>query len=77
MQIILSFCLDVKIPLSEDRDLQGFLPLVDSFKELDFKTEEIDDDDETEKLIRAKRLMEFGLWLTELDVNNTKVIIIG
>ncbi|KAK4881318.1 hypothetical protein RN001_004637 [Aquatica leii] len=64
-----------KTPLSEDRELQGFLPLVEAFKTLDFKLDELEENSETEKFIRAKRLIDFGIWLANFDFNNTKLIV--
>ncbi|KAF5290808.1 hypothetical protein FQR65_LT11512 [Abscondita terminalis] len=64
-----------KTPLSEDRELQGYLPLVEAFKMLDFKLEELDENCEDEKFIRAKRLIDFGLWLANFDVYKTKLIV--
>ncbi|KAK5649581.1 hypothetical protein RI129_000610 [Pyrocoelia pectoralis] len=65
----------VQMPLSEDRELHGFLPLVESFKMFDFKLEELEENCETEKLIRAQRLIDFGIWLTTYDVNNMKLVV--
>lgn len=65
----------VHMPLSEDRELHGFLPLVECFEGLDFKLEELEENCDTEKLIRAKRLIHFGIWLTTYDVNNVKLVV--
>lgn len=65
--------LDNKYPLPEDKDLQGFLPLTRNFKDFDFK-EEIDDP-KVKRLVRMKRLVNFSLWLTDVDVNGKKIII--
>ncbi|KAF5306739.1 hypothetical protein FQA39_LY01497 [Lamprigera yunnana] len=66
----------VKTPLTEDRELQGFLPLVKAFRGLDFKLDEFEENVETEKFIRTRRLIDFGIWLTTYDVNNTKLIVV-
>lgn len=65
--------LDEFVALKEDRELQGFLPLKESFKELDFKSEAVDES--VQKHVRAKRLINFGHWLTNIDVNNSRLII--
>ncbi|GJQ82549.1 hypothetical protein Trydic_g13004 [Trypoxylus dichotomus] len=62
------------IPLAEDKELQGFLPLSESFKSLNFKLD-MQTDTPSEKHIRAKRLVDFGVWLTSYKVNNTNLII--
>lgn len=62
------------MPLSEDKELQGFLPLADKIKSFDFKSH-FDDVDEKEKYIRALRLINFGKWLTTYSVNNVNLIV--
>lgn len=69
------FIIDLKLPLWEDRELHGFLPLQESFKELDFTIDHSDNGAEVEQHVRAKRLINFGFWLAESDVYNTKYII--
>lgn len=69
------FFIDLKLPLWEDKELQGFLPLQESFKELDFTIDHSDEVAEIEKQVRAKRLINFGFWLAESNVYNTKYII--
>lgn len=64
---------DSKYPLPEDKYLQGFLPLSKNFNEFDFK-EDIEDS-KIERLVRMKRLVNFSLWLTDIDVNGSKFII--
>lgn len=71
--IILS--VDEKIPLPEDRDMQGFLPLTKSFTNLDFKAEEIEDE-KLRQFIRAKRLIDFGTWISNHEVNGSKLIVV-
>lgn len=65
---------DEKIPLSEDRDMQGFLPLAKSFTNFDFKAEEIEDE-KIQRFIRSKRLIDFGTWISNYDVNGAKLIV--
>lgn len=64
--------IDASTPLLEDKLLQGFQPLLKNFKDLDFK-EDIDDT-KIEKLLRMKRLIDFGMFISDLDVNNSKLI---
>lgn len=64
--------LDKTIALNEDRELQGFLPLKETFKELDFNAEA--PDESIQKYERARRLIIFGLWLTDIDLNQTRLI---
>lgn len=54
--------------------MQGFLPLSKAFAELDFKAEEIEEQ-KVELCIRAKRMLNFGVWLCDVDVNGKKLII--
>ncbi|KAI4460147.1 smg-7 suppressor with morphological effect on genitalia protein 7 [Holotrichia oblita] len=63
------------IPLAEDKELQGFLPLAEPFKSLNFKSDAIQTESPSEKHIRAKRLIDFGIWLTSYKVNNSNLII--
>ncbi|XP_015832940.2 nonsense-mediated mRNA decay factor SMG7 isoform X1 [Tribolium castaneum] len=60
------------VPLFEDKLLQGFRPLIKNFKELDFKAGV--EDEKTDNLIRMQRLIDFGLFISKLDVNHTKLI---
>lgn len=62
-----------KVPLSEDKMLEGFLPLSKNFKEFDFKDEI--DDVKIERLVRMRRIIKISLWLTDLDVNGNKLIL--
>lgn len=60
------------LPLKEDRNLKGFLPLSKYLKQFDFdRTEE---DPNIFRLVRIKRILNFGLWLTDFEVNGTKLI---
>ncbi|KAJ8977656.1 hypothetical protein NQ317_002458 [Molorchus minor] len=61
-----------KLPLPEDKNLQGFLPFSRNFKEIDFKNES--NDLKIERLVRMKRIVDIGLWLTDIDVNGNKLI---
>lgn len=64
-----------KSPLPEDREMQGFMPLAKHFSHLDFKSDEIEDV-KVEKLIRAKRLVNFGMWLTEYgEKSDVKLVV--
>ncbi|CAH1236385.1 unnamed protein product [Diabrotica balteata] len=63
----------MKMPLREDKMLEGFLPFCKNFKELDFK-EDVDDP-KIERLVRMKRIIKISLWLTDLDVNGNKLIL--
>lgn len=67
---------DETVPLSEDRELEGFLPLAQSFKLLNFKYESSQTESPSEeKQIRAQRLVNFGTWLTSYKVNGSNLII--
>ncbi|XP_018321584.1 protein SMG7-like [Agrilus planipennis] len=59
--------------LYEDRELQGFLPFSEIFKKYKSKVDKEDYVDK-EKTIRAKRLIEYGTWLTSVEVNSKKLI---
>ncbi|KAL1506185.1 hypothetical protein ABEB36_005592 [Hypothenemus hampei] len=59
--------------LKEDRELQGFLPLESSFKNINFKLDEVDDK-EVEDKIRIRRIIEFANWLCDHDVDGIKLI---
>lgn len=68
-------CADETIPLAEDKELQGFLPLAEPFRSLNFKSDTVQTERPSEKHIRAKRLVDFGVWLTSYKVNNSNLII--
>lgn len=57
--------------LKEDKALQGFKPFSKNFKELNFK-EVIDE--KMECLIRVKQILNFGCFVSDLDVNNVKLL---
>lgn len=54
--------------------MQGFLPLYDKLKNFDFKAE-TENFEIIEKSLRAFRIVEFGKWLSDFEINNTKFII--
>ncbi|KAL3276786.1 hypothetical protein HHI36_012152 [Cryptolaemus montrouzieri] len=60
------------LPLAEDRNLKGFLPLSKYLKQFEFSKEE--DDLKVHKLVRIKRILDFGIWLTTHEVNGTKLV---
>ncbi|GLH09050.1 Uncharacterized protein GBIM_14191 [Gryllus bimaculatus] len=55
------------VPLPEDRDLQGFLPLEKVFNGLRFNNQDWNLDAAFMNKLRAFRLVEFGKWLTKQD----------
>lgn len=59
--------------MPEDKYLQGFLPLSMNFSDFEFK-EDIEDS-KVERLVRMKRLVNFSVWLTDIDANGNKFII--
>ncbi|CAD6227633.1 GSCOCG00001313001-RA-CDS [Cotesia congregata] len=62
----------IKIPLPEDWELQGFLPLEQSFEKLKFTDEFVGGDDL--KKLRAVRIIELGRLLTEYQVSGSNLI---
>ncbi|XP_056644839.1 nonsense-mediated mRNA decay factor SMG7-like [Diorhabda sublineata] len=62
-----------KVPLPEDKMLEGFLPLCKNFKDFDFKEDM--DDAKMERCVRMKRIIKMSLWLTDLDLNGNKLIL--
>lgn len=60
--------------MPEDIDIRGFIPIDTFLKDIDFKTEEIDDANIINK-IRVKRLIDFGIWVCGIDVNDKKLIL--
>lgn len=69
---VLNYNKYTKLPLSEDKKLQGFLPLTRNFKEFDFKDD--CDDIKIERLVRMKRIINISVWLTEIDISGNKLI---
>lgn len=55
--------IDSHVPLPEDRDLQGFLPLEKAVKQLIFHTDDLKTDSAMLNKLRAARVVEFGKWL--------------
>ncbi|XP_046740287.1 uncharacterized protein LOC124407800 isoform X2 [Diprion similis] len=63
-----------KVPLPEDRDLQGFLPLEKAFEALRFSNTDLDGDIVSLNKLRATRILDLGHQLTEQQVNGTALI---
>lgn len=61
--------------MPEDKEIQGFIPITKHLKDVDFKNE-IDDKSVINR-IRAKRLINFGLWVCATDVNGKKLVIMS
>lgn len=55
------------LPLPEDRDLQGFIPLEKSFSDLRFSCHDWKLDPVSLNKLRAARVLEFGMWLLKQD----------
>lgn len=53
------------VPLPEDRDLQGFLLFEKNFQNLKFHTEDLKLDTAALNKLRAARMVDFGLWLSQ------------
>ncbi|KAI4473501.1 hypothetical protein M0802_016085 [Mischocyttarus mexicanus] len=66
----------IKVPLPEDRDLQGFLPLEKNFENLKFTNTDIVDDIGTLNKLRAVRLIQLGHFLTQYQINGSPLIAI-
>ncbi|XP_076232066.1 uncharacterized protein LOC143177786 [Calliopsis andreniformis] len=66
----------VKVPLPEDRDLQGFLPLEKSFENLKFTSTDLEDDTEASNKLRAVRILQLGHCLTQYKINGAALIAI-
>ncbi|XP_043504631.1 protein SMG7-like isoform X2 [Polistes fuscatus] len=77
-QSIVDFKYDqyIKVPLPEDRDLQGFLPLEKNFENLKFTNTDIVDDIATLNKLRAVRLIQLGHFLTQYQINGSPLIAI-
>ncbi|KAF7390262.1 hypothetical protein HZH68_012119 [Vespula germanica] len=77
-QSIMDFKYDqyVKVPLPEDRDLQGFLPLEKNFENLKFTNTDFEDDIATLNKLRAVRLIQLGHYLTQYQINGSPLIAI-
>ncbi|KAH1005913.1 hypothetical protein HUJ04_006814 [Dendroctonus ponderosae] len=61
-----------KCSLQEDRDLQGFLPLEQNFREFTFKVEI--EEREVENKVRMRRIIDLAKWLSNYDLGGTKLI---
>lgn len=68
---------DLKVPLPEDRDLQGFLPLEKVFEAVRFTSAELEDDTAALNKLRAVRLLQLGRCLAQQNVNGTPLISIA
>ncbi|XP_076627467.1 uncharacterized protein LOC143344840 isoform X1 [Colletes latitarsis] len=66
----------VKVPLPEDRDLQGFLPLEKSFEYLKFTSTDLEDDIEAYNKLRAVRILRLGHCLAQYRINGSALIAI-
>ncbi|CAK9810528.1 Nonsense-mediated mRNA decay factor SMG7 [Anthophora plagiata] len=66
----------VKVPLPEDRDLQGFLPLEKSFECLKFTSTDLEDNIEALNKLRAVRILRLGHCLAQYRINGTALIAI-
>lgn len=64
------------MPLPEDRDLQGFLPLEKAFEAVRFTSTELEDDPVALNKLRAARLLQLGRFLTQQNVNGSPLITI-
>lgn len=69
--------LDAKVPLPEDRDLQGFLPLEKSFESLRFTNTDLEGDVTMLNKLRAMRIINFGQRITQHQVNGAALISFG
>ncbi|OAD57029.1 Protein SMG7 [Eufriesea mexicana] len=66
----------IKVPLPEDRDLQGFLPLEKSFECLKFTSTDLEDNIEASNKLRAVRILRLGHFLAQYRINGTALIAI-
>ncbi|XP_017789352.1 PREDICTED: protein SMG7-like [Habropoda laboriosa] len=66
----------VKVPLPEDRDLQGFLPLEKSFECLKFTSTDLEDNIEASNKLRAVRILRLGHCLAQYRINGAALIAI-
>lgn len=62
----------LKCSLREDIDLEGFLPLSENLNSLEIKQQI--DDVKIENMIRMRRISDFALWLSDQDIDGTKLI---
>ncbi|XP_071855857.1 uncharacterized protein [Bombus fervidus] len=66
----------IKVPLPEDRDLQGFLPLEKSFECLKFTSTDLEDNVDASNKLRAVRILRLGHCLAQYRINGTALIAI-
>ncbi|XP_033338997.2 uncharacterized protein LOC117227665 [Megalopta genalis] len=66
----------VNVPLPEDRDLQGFLPLEKSLECLKFTNTDLESDVEASNKLRAIRILCLGHSLTHFRINGSALIAI-
>lgn len=62
------------MPVPEDREFLGFIPFMQFLKDVDFTSDEIEDKNLILQ-IRARRLIDFGLWVCGIDLDNKKHVI--
>lgn len=67
--MVFSTVTDAKVPLPEDRDLQGFLPLEKSFESLRFTNTDLEDDPVMLNKLRAMRILHLGRRIAQHQVN--------
>lgn len=65
---------DVAVPLPEDRDLQGFLPLEKSFENLRFTNTALEGDVTTLNKLRAVRILHLGYCFAQYQINGSTPI---
>ncbi|XP_076756176.1 uncharacterized protein LOC143426524 [Xylocopa sonorina] len=66
----------IKVPLPEDRDLQGFLPLEKSFECLKFTNTDLEDNIDASNKLRAVRILRLGHCLAQCRINGNALIAI-
>ncbi|CAL7948061.1 unnamed protein product [Xylocopa violacea] len=64
----------IKVPLPEDRDLQGFLPLEKSFECLKFTNTDLEDNIDASNKLRAVRILRLGHCLAQCRINGNALI---
>ncbi|XP_066595298.1 uncharacterized protein [Prorops nasuta] len=63
-----------KVPLPEDRDLQGFLPLEKVFENLRFTNTDLEGDIPSLNKLRAARILNLGRCLAQYQINGSMLI---
>ncbi|XP_043475268.1 protein SMG7-like [Leptopilina heterotoma] len=66
-----------KVPLPEDRDLQGFLPLEKSFEPLRFTNTDLEGDNVSLNKLRAIRILQSGRKISQYQINGSALITVG